>query len=513
MCHYFLRVFIQLSFCIILVFLSSESLIAQTIEGYVFIDSNGNSKMDADEKGLNGVMISNQKEVVLTDENGHFKIKPIEGNFIFVTKPEAYQFNLDKYNNPEFYFLYQTKQIKEDLKYPISEPLEIVPQVLYFPVYENPGEDQHSCLLMGDPQMRNDKNLIYYKEGIIPFLAAKNADFYVILGDIAHNKLEILPKEKQVSATLGIPGYRVMGNHDMNLRATGNNYANETFKRVYGPNYYSFEYGRFHYIILNTVIYKGWWEEIGAPGNYYGGLTIEQTKWLENDLKHVPSDKTIVLFSHIPLYNFYVSRPSLQRVFKSLENHKKIFAVSGHLHNIMAYDYNEELGWQNSAEFEGLVAGAVCGSWWSGPVDENNIPFSTCTDGSPKGFFQLYSNSGEYNYVFNPINYPFEYQFRVNVINDEIWVNWFVGKTTDSVQVFIDSDTEALNLINFTGKDPFIISNVKNNKQMDDISNTGHLWKAKLPADLAPGYHLIKVLARDSKGRLFNGYKVINTDM
>jgi len=222
MCNFLLRNSLKFLFCLILTFLSDNLIIAQNIEGYVFVDSNNNSIMDLDEEGLNGVMVSNQKDVVITNEKGHFQIKLIEGNFVFVTKPEAYQFKLDKYNNPEFYFLYKTKKTKELLIYPSSEPITEIPEALYFPVYENPGEQEHSCLMIGDPQMKDDKRLEYYREGVIPFLANKEADFYVELGDIAFNNLEILTKEKQVSATLGIPGYRVLGNHDINFKASSN---------------------------------------------------------------------------------------------------------------------------------------------------------------------------------------------------------------------------------------------------------------------------------------------------
>ncbi len=472
--------------------------------------------MDPDEKGLNSVMVSNQKNVVITDEKGHFQIKLIEGNFIFVTKPEAYQFNLDKYNNPEFYFLYKIKKTKEQLRYSSSEPITEIPEVLYFPVYKNPGEEDHSCLLVGDPQMKDDSRLGYYRDGIIPYMATRKADFYVELGDIANNYLDILPKEKQVSATLGIPGYRVFGNHDMNFKASDNKHASETFKMVFGPDYYSFDFGSFHYIILNNVEYEGWWKEINAPGRYFGGLSEQQKKWLVNDLMLVPSHKTIVLFSHIPFHKIFVKENSMRALFKALENHKKILSVSGHLHCIIAYDYTAEHDWDNSMNFEGLVAGAVCGAWWSGPMDENNIPYSTCTDGSPKGFFQLNTTKEDYNYVFHAVNYPSDFQIRTYINKDEIWVNWFVGKRTDSVWVYLDNNLQAINLQNFTDKDPFMESSYNNRKHIDTqisgVAKTAHLWKAKLPEGLTPGYHSIKVIARNSKGKLFNGFKAFYID-
>lgn len=459
-----LRIFLRLNLCVILIFLSDNLLAAKYIEGYVFVDSNKNSIMDSDEEGLYGVMVSNQKDVLLTDEDGKFRLKLIEGNYIFVTKPEAYQFKLDEYNNPEFYFLYKTKKTKETLKYPGAKIISEIPETLYFPLYENQGEEEYTGLLVGDPQMRNEIELRYYREGVIPHLAAKKADFYIELGDIAFNFLQILSREKQVSKTLGIPGYRVFGNHDINYSVLSNEYASETFKKVYGPDYYSFDYGRFHYIIL---------------------------------------------LSHLPLHENFMEKSELKSIFKLLEKHKKILAVSGHLHTIVAYDYTISHGWKGSADFEGLVAGAVCGSWWSGVLGENKIPSSICTDGSPKGFFQLKVKEDDYNYSFHSVDDPMDLQFRTYINNDELWVNWFVGKKSDSVWVHIDDNPQAIHLQNFNGQDLLVESNYNKREQSDvnihEASITTHLWKVKLPKGLKAGDHSISVTAKDSKGILFSG--------
>ncbi len=511
MCHSSIRIFKLLS-CIILVFLSTNALLAQNIEGFVFEDSNHNSIMDSDEKGLSGVMVSNQKEVVITDENGYFKLKLIEGNYIFVTKPEAYQFQLNEFNNPEFYFLYKTKKTNEEFRFPRMELTTKIPKVLYFPLYKNEGEEEHSCLLIGDPQMKDDRRLAYYRDGVIPFLAKRNADFYVVLGDMANNFLGILPKEKSISSTLGIPGYRVFGNHDMNYKATENKNAAETFKSVYGPDFYSFDYGRFHYVILNDVLYDGWQTDLFIAGKYAGGLTKNQLKWLANDLQFIPSDKTIVFFSHIPLHEIFIEKKTMRLFFEMLKDRQRIFAVSGHLHTIIAYDYTAEDGWEFGSGFEGLVAGATCGSWWSGPLDKNNIPYSLANDGSPKGFFQMHTKNADFNYVFHSTNEPFDLQMRTYVVEDEIWVNWFVGKSTDTVSIYIDDNPQALILANFLDRDPLVLSNFKKENELgadiERVERTAHLWKVKIPEELNSGYHSIKVVAKDSRGQLFTGKKI-----
>ena len=92
--------FLNFILCIGLLFFFITTISAQSIKGYVFLDENKNGIMESSEKGLEGVLVSNQKDVVLTDSKGLFKIDLIEDNFIFATKPTGYQFKLDEYNNP-----------------------------------------------------------------------------------------------------------------------------------------------------------------------------------------------------------------------------------------------------------------------------------------------------------------------------------------------------------------------------------------------------------------------------
>ena len=71
-------------------------------------------------------------------------------------------------------------------------------------------------------------------------------------------------------ALLGIPWYNVIGNHDINKEAKNRKNVNETFERIYGPSYYSFDHGpsdfqnRITVLILRTDV----WERVCRGGNY-----------------------------------------------------------------------------------------------------------------------------------------------------------------------------------------------------------------------------------------------------
>lgn len=83
----------------------------------------------------------------------------------------------------------------------------------------------------------------------------------------------------KLSATL----CTTLGNHD--IRGNGRN----IYTMLYGPPYYSFDYGDDHFIFLDSS--RGWSEKTSIPD--------EQYIWLENDLKK-SSDKHIYVISHIP---------------------------------------------------------------------------------------------------------------------------------------------------------------------------------------------------------------------
>lgn len=150
------------------------------------------------------------------------------------------------------------------------------------------------------------------------------------------------------------------------------------------------------------------------------------------------------------------------------ETFNLIFGPDGHMHRIITYDYTIEHGWGNSLDFEGLVAGAACGSWWSEHLDENNIPYAKCSDGSSRGFFQLNTKKEDYNYVFHSVN------------------------------------------------DPMSVSKYKNLKYKDihlqEFVQIAHQWKVKLSESLLIGNQTVRVIARDSKGKLFNAFRAFQID-
>ena len=70
--------------------------------GSVFEDGNANGRRDSGEPGIAGVAVSNQLEVVLTDQDGRWRLPVAQETVFFVTQPAGYRVPVDGQNLPRF---------------------------------------------------------------------------------------------------------------------------------------------------------------------------------------------------------------------------------------------------------------------------------------------------------------------------------------------------------------------------------------------------------------------------
>jgi hypothetical protein len=325
------------------------------ITGLIFEDANFNNKYDHGERGISGVGISNGEAIVLTDKNGRYNLQITDGDIIFVIKPSEYDFLEGKSTHkPTFYRIIGESSGFGDNLTDIN-----------FPLIKSRIRDSFSAIFLGDMQVTNDEEINYLRDSIIPELIDQNATFVLTLGDNANNNLQIYPRLTQILGQIGKTIYYLPGNHDTNNSIEGpdNNY--NIYKKFFGPDYYSFNYGNVHFIVLNDVK----WEN----GNYHGELGEKQFSWIREDLKYVPKDSLIVLAMHIPLIS-WVDRNNAghhvkdrQELFNLLSGFENVIALSGHTHDLeRLYPGDVIDNWSNGLAFPQIIAGATCGSLWCG---------------------------------------------------------------------------------------------------------------------------------------------------
>lgn len=478
------------------IFCSTTSL-AKTITGYVFYDENRNGILDSNEKGAKNVPVSNLDDVVLTDKNGFFSLDAKNANYIVATKLSHFQFPLNKYNEPKNYH-----RINGETS-----------DILYFPIYKDDATKERKALIIGDPQMGGELQLGYFKKGQIPMMKNQNADFFLVLGDIADYDLTLFPKEQQVMATLSIPAYRTIGNHDHDTKAKNDADASIPFENAYGPVNYSFEYNNYHFIVLDDIDYEGYNTKKQKNGNYCGGLNAQQLRWIANDLSYTDKSKNIIIATHIPLTNEETRQGTLDSLSQILSDRENVLYLSGHTHAITSYTTEN-----NGHKHEGLVAGATCGAWWTGPFTEYGLPYATCMDGSPQGFFVFDFSKDGYKKQFIPAHYPASFQIYAEYAptingNIEVTANWFTGKPTDKVSLVLNNGI-VQEMTNYTGTSHFVERTLKLRSNSDSwtpsIQATDHLWKIEIDSvKLKKGTNQVEITGEDQHGNQFSTMLII----
>lgn len=130
------------------------------------------------------------------------------------------------------------------------------------------------------------------KRSALAFQAIKenhgNAAFLVHMGDITETGA---PAEYDIydtfACSLPFPVLNTLGNHESRWQ---DRYG-RIFQDRYGSKSYSFNYGGWHFVVLDT----------SYPGQTYGTIDPATLAWLERDLEALPPDRPVAVFAHHPL--------------------------------------------------------------------------------------------------------------------------------------------------------------------------------------------------------------------
>lgn len=500
--------------------------------GKVFIDAN-RSGLAQGQKGVPGVLVSNGLDIVQTDATGLYALPVSDETIIHVIKPRGFMTRLDTLNLPRFYYIHQPKGSPDaDFIYKGIEPTGPLPESVDFPLYPQEEPDLFEIIVTADPQPYNLQHVLWYAESTSREFTANPPAFALALGDIVGDNLDLFEPYNEVNAQTGFPWYNLIGNHDLNYMAKSDRYARETFKRVFGPTSYAFQYGQVHFIFLDNVYFEGFqgYREDGLPyrNQYYGHLRPEQIEYVRNYVKFVPADERIVICGHIPLAvnpemePTIHSTPEFGEILEILSGHRHTLSLSGHIHRMRNRILNADDGYHapDGATHIHTDVGATCGSWYRGPLDGRGIPISPGRDGSPKGYLRIRFDGAEHYHIrFKGLSLPESDQMEITMPSPlmredaddaEIIVNVFNGAADTQVRLQIDDGTWT-DMVQFKGYAPTYLALRERSLENPGAGagrlaperETDHLWRAKLPADIADGWHQATVEVTDRDGSCF----------
>lgn len=343
--------------------------------------------------GIAGVAVTDGINITHTDAKGQYKLlSNATAEFVYITLPSGYDIPI-KNETPNFYV-------------PVNNKLESK-QTINFELKKSARDDyRHTMIAWADPQ-------VYYEDEL-PLVANAAKDtkalaqqydlpvYGVVCGDIVGDHPEHYGALKNILADTGIPFFFAAGNHDMTLDVRSNDLSKDTFKKTFGPDYYSFNRGKIHYVVLDDVFYVGnaYW--------YIAYLPEKQLSWLQQDLMGVPAGSTVVVVFHIPssirdklpwgvMLNVLQNRQHLYEMLKPYNAH--IF--SGHTH------YNDNFVITDNL-YEHIHA-AVCAAFWQ---------TAECSDGTPQGYGVYEVNGNDIQWYYKSVGYDKDFQFRAYPVGE-----------------------------------------------------------------------------------------------
>ena len=502
--------------------------------GAVFEDRHGDGRRRPGDPGIPGVMVSNGRDVALTDADGGWSLPVEPGDGVFVIKPPQWTTPTSLGGVPRFSYMHEPDGSARhlDTPYPVVAPTGPLPASLDFPLLRQEERREFEALLISDTQPENVTELGYVRDDILAAILGVGAAFGINHGDVVADDLSLYPRYLQLLNSTRLAWHHCPGNHDVNHTARDDRYSRETWKRTFGPRHYAFQHGEATFFVLDNVRYLG-------QGRYRGAFGPGQLGFVRNVLTRVPAEHLVVLSMHIPLRchldpgNPADTTADWRELLELLAGHPHAVSFAGHLHATEHHYLPREQSVPGAGPHHHHVLTAACGSWWSGPCDHRGVPFADSTDGTPNGFHALSVSGSRYTTRFVPAVTKTAAQLRVMVDGphrrpaapaaagqgshrlglsvplaalgaSRVVANVFDGGPKTRVEFEISGHAAPTAMRAVSMPDPLMLELFKGDaprKEWVQAVRCSHIWQGELPRTLRPGAHVLAVRAWDEYGR------------
>lgn len=253
----------------------------------VFDDRNDDGIRQSGEAGLSGVVVSNQIDAAQTGADGSYVLPGPGLGVIFVSVPRG------------------RRAIGRFWQAASPDPARSLDLALG----SDADPDDFSFIHASDTHISPES--APRTRALLKIVGDRKPDFVLVSGDLIRDALrvgeddatrlyELYVKEMAASPR---PVWSGPGNHEnfgierqsSLVSAKHPLYGKGMYRKYLGPNYYSFNHGRIHFVALDSV-------DIDDT-RYYGHLDQAQLDWLARDLAFVPKGATVVTFNHIPFFS------------------------------------------------------------------------------------------------------------------------------------------------------------------------------------------------------------------
>lgn len=320
---------------------------------------------------LRGVIVTDGQDFTVTRSNGSFAFEICDSaEFVYIVTPAGYVADWSS-GVPAFYMPAEGRDRFD------------------FQLSRMPEGDGYSIIAMADPQTHTDKHFAEFAQGAVPDMkktveSLDSPSVGLVLGDISWDRIEILDMYKKEIVRTGIPFYPVVGNHDNQSRKQGDKLASAEYRKRMGPENYAFGLGKDVVIVLDNIIYD-------TSFRCSLGYTDQVIAWVEGLLKLLPSDASLYVASHCPLYHDGAPLVNEQKLLELVRGRKVDF-LSGHAHVNRNRIVEKDVFSHNIA--------AMCGAWWD---------TKHCIDGTPRGYKVFTKKGDDLSWYYKPVGYDREH--------------------------------------------------------------------------------------------------------
>lgn len=360
---------------------------------------------------VEGVAVTDGYEMTLTDRNGAYALNSAKKNgMAYISIPSGYTVRKGYGAVPEFF--HHTVRTANN------------PERCDFSLIDDGDQTNYTVLCLGDIHLVNsgNKDLAQFKTVVSDINGYVQANpgskiYAVQLGDstwdmfwYSGEKFRI-PDYLAQTDDIQIPVFNTMGNHDGDMYEKDDwKYASE-FRKYFGPNYYSFNIGGYHYMVLDNVYTCN--DGSGTAGrDYRFRLTDYELDWIAKDLSHVDASTPIVVMHHIPIFNANGNASmtgdgnmTTREYLAPFKNHNVVRYLCCHSHTM----YNNTKTVDGKKIVENNCA-SVCGDFWTS--GKRNTEVRMNIDGCPSGYRVLSVHGLKDRLTYKAVGHARPYLFR-----------------------------------------------------------------------------------------------------
>lgn len=377
------------------------------------------------DKPLKGVVISDGVEVVSTNADGIYQMKSAKKyGYVFISIPSGYEVATEGVLPANHVLLKQNASTAERVD---------------FRLFEAGDQTNHTMLVFGDMHLAGGRNndSQWFREFCLEvndYINSHSSDkvYAVTLGDMTwdyywydrkYQFLQYLDDVKQVG---DLTIFHTIGNHDHDMNLPGDFENAVQFTKEVAPDYYSFNIGKVHYVVLDNILSTS--KGGGKNDRKYNELvTNEELAWLAKDLSYVSKSTPVVVTMHATTSNLD-TEANRTALFGCLAGYDQVHFLTGHTHQVAN---------RKSSNWYDHNCGAVCADWWD-CVYKSDGKVHIGTDGAPGGY-EIFDITGtEFKWQFKGTKMNKDIQFRtydrnnINLSTD----NYMSGKTAEEKALF-----------------------------------------------------------------------------